>query len=75
MNADLLFCNVLSADRIQAALNKWKLEKFGDVYYRFCDTDDPDLSLILSSFGINIPRKCFKISEVKLLKAKIEMSL
>ena len=75
VNADLLYCNVLSADRIQAALNKWKLERIGDVYYRFCDTDDHDLALILDSFGISIPRKCFKISEVKQLKAKIEMSL
>lgn len=75
MNKDLLFCNVLSADRIQDALNKWKLEKIGDVYFRFCDTDDPDLALILNSFGISIPKKCFKISEVKQLKAKMEMSV
>ncbi len=75
MNKELLFSNVLSADRIQAALNKWKLEKVGDMYYRFCDTDDPDLALILSSFGINIPKKCFKISEVKHLKAEMEMSV
>ncbi len=75
VNKELLFSNVLSADRIQAALNKWKLEKIGDVYYRFCDTDDPDLSLILDSFGINIPRKCYKISEVKQLKAKMKMSM
>lgn len=75
MNKELLFCNVLSADRIQAALNKWKIEKVGDVYYRFCDTDDPDLALILNSFGITIPRKCFKTNEVKQLKAKMEMSM
>ena len=30
---------------------------------------------ILDSFGINIPRKCFKISEVKQLKAKMKMSV
>ena len=75
VNKDFLFCNALSADRIQTALNKWKLEKVGDVYYRFCDTDDPDLSLILDSFGINIPKKCFKICEVKQLKAKMKMSV
>lgn len=74
VDGDLLFSNVLSADRIQAALNKWKLEKLGDAYYRFCDTDNPDLVLILKSFGIDIPKKCFKISEVKQLKARIEMS-
>lgn len=72
---DLLFSNILSADRIQDALNKWKIEKLGDTYYRFCDLDDPDLDLILKSFNINIPRKCFMISEVKQLKSQIEMSL
>ena len=64
-----------SAERIQDALNKWKIEKLDEVYYRFCDIDDPDLDLILKSFNIIIPRKCFKISEVKQLKSKIEMSL
>ncbi len=74
INSDLLFDHVLSADRIQEALNKWKVEKLGDVYFRFCDTDDPDLSLILSSFGISIPSKCFKTSEILQLKTKLEMS-
>jgi len=72
---DLLFSNVLSADRIQTALNKWKLEMLGDTYCRFCDTDDPDLALILNSFNINIPKKCFKIGEIKQLKSKMEMSM
>lgn len=71
----LLFTNVLSADRIQVALNKLKVEKLGDTYYRFCDIDDPDLALILESFGITIPKKCFKISEIKHLKANMEMSM
>jgi hypothetical protein len=65
---------VLSADRIQDALNKLKVEKVGDTYYRFCDIDDPDLALILDSFGIKIPLKCFKIGEIKQLKAKMIMS-
>ena len=72
---DLLFSSGLSADRIQTALNKWKLEILGDTYYRFCDTDDPDLALILDSFNINIPKKCFKIGEIKQLKSKMEMSM
>ena len=72
---DLLFGNGISADRIQTALNKWKIEMLGDTYYRFCDTDNPDLSLILDSFNINIPKKCFKIGEVKQLKSKMEMSM
>ena len=52
-----------------------KIEKLGDTYYRFCDTDDPDLALILNSFNINIPKKCYKIGEVKQLKSKIDMSM
>ena len=71
----MLFSNVLSADRIQAALNKLKIEKLGDTYYRFCDIDDPDLALILDSFGISIPKKCFQIGEIKQLKSKMEMSM
>ena len=75
VDSDLIFSRVLSADRIQAALNKWKIEALGDTYYRFCDTDDPDLSLILSAFNASIPPKCYKISEVKQLKSKMELSM
>ncbi|WP_295091291.1 hypothetical protein [Ruminococcus sp.] len=70
---NLLFSNIHSADRIQDALNKWKIEKLSDTYYCFCDLDDPDLDLILKSFNINIPRKCFMISELKQQKSQIEM--
>lgn len=75
INDKLLFCNALSADRIQDALGKWKIEKIGEIYYRFCDTDNPDLALILDSFGISIPKKCFKISEIKQLKSKMNLSM
>ena len=72
---DLQFSNILSADRIQNALNQWMIESVGDVYYRFCNIDNPDLALILNSFGIDIPKKCYRISEVKQLKTKMEMSM
>ena len=74
IDTELLFSHALSADRIQTALKNWKIEKIGDIYYRFCDTDDPDLALILDSFGIAIPKKCFKISEILQLKAKMNLS-
>ena len=69
------FHTTLSADRIQTALNKWTVEKVGDVYYRFGGINDPDLSLILDSFGLNIPKKCYKISELRALKGKAKMSM
>ena len=71
---NMLFCDGLSADRIQSALNKWKIEKLGDTYFRFCDIDDPDLSMILRSFGVNIEKKCYRLNEIRQLKSKIEMS-
>ena len=74
LDPGLLFSNILSADRIQSALNKWKIEKLGDVYYRFCDSDNADLALILNSFGISIPTKCFRTQEIKQLKTAMQMS-
>ena len=70
----MLFCDGMSADRIQSALNNWKIEKLGDTYFRFCDSDDPDLCMILRSFGVKIEKKCYRLNEIKQMKAKIEMS-
>ena len=63
----------LPADRIQAALNKWTVEKIGEVYYRFSGIDDEDLKLILDSFGINIPKKLYKLAELKGMKTDIKL--
>ena len=63
----------LPADRIQAALHKWTVEKIGEVYYRFGGIDDEDLKLILDSFGINIPKKLYKLAELKGMKTDIEL--
>ena len=65
----------LSADRIQRALNKWSVEKIGEVYYRFGGINDKDLTLILDSYGIIIPKKCYKLSELKALKSMLKMSM
>lgn len=62
----------MSADRIQKALNKWKVESVGDVYYRFCGMNDPDLMTILNAFDISIPKKCYRFSDLKTLKAAIK---
>ena len=70
-----VFCTGLSADRIQAALNKWTVEKIGDIYYRFAGINDEDLLTILDSFDIEIPKKCYKISELKAIKTKFKMSM
>jgi transposase len=58
----------LSADRVQAALNKWQIEKMPNDYYRFLNIDDPDLKLILDAFGISIPYKMYRRIELKNIK-------
>lgn len=58
----------MSGERIQAALNKWKVDGLPDDLYRFMDVDDPDLSLILRAFNIEIPAKLYRRAELKAIK-------
>ena len=61
----------LSAERIREALNKWQVEKLADEYYRFNNLKDDDLTAILSAFGIEIPKKLYRIGELKHIKQTI----
>ena len=65
----------LPAYRIQKALNKWKVELLADDLYRFIDLDDPDLKLILDSFGITIPVKLFLKNDLKAQIKNINMDI
>lgn len=65
---DAYWSSGLSASRIQAALNKWKVDTLPDDLYRFMDVDDPDLKLILDAFNIRIPCKLFRRAELKSIK-------
>ena len=58
----------LSAERIQEALNKWKVMQLPEELYMFMDIDDPDLALILKAFDIEIPAKLYRKSELKSIK-------
>ncbi len=58
----------MSSERIQKALNKWKVDALPDELYRFMDVDDPDLSLILKAFGIDIPLKLYRKAELRTIK-------
>ncbi len=63
----------LSADRIQAALNKWKVDTLPTDYYRFTDIDDEDLSKILTAVNIKIPQKLYRRGELKGLKSDMKI--
>ena len=58
----------LNSERIQKALNKWKVDTLPGDLYRFTDVDDPDLKLILDAFKIKIPAKLYRKSELKRIK-------
>ena len=61
----------LSAERIIEALNKWQFEKSADEYYRFNNLKDEDLMAILDAFEIEIPKKLYRIGELKRIKQTI----
>ena len=63
----------MSGERIQTALNKWKVDTLPSDLYRFMDIDDPDLSLILKAFNIEIPPKLYRRAELKTIKTGIKI--
>lgn len=65
---DLNWSTGMSANRVQAALNKWKVDALPDDLFRFMDIDDPDLALILKAFEIEIPAKLYRRAELKTIK-------
>lgn len=65
----------LPAQRIQKALNKWKVESLSDDLYRFTDIDAPDLKLILDAFEIKIPIKLYHKADLKVPLRKINVTI
>jgi transposase len=63
----------LSAERIQAALNRCQIEKIPNDYDRFLSIDNPDLKLILDAFNIQIPYKLFRRGELKGIKTDMKI--
>lgn len=72
-NPDAYWSTGLNGHRLQEALLKWKVDLLPGELYRFMDVDDPDLKLILDSFGINIPAKLYRRSELKSIKTGIKI--
>lgn len=70
---DAYWSGGLSAARIQAALNKWKVDILPGDLYRFMDVDDPDLKLILDAFGVDIPAKLYRRAELRSIKTGIKV--
>ena len=73
IDPDAYWSSGLNAARIQAALNKWKVDLLPGDLYRFMDADDPDLKLILDAFGISLPAKLYRRAELKHIKTGIKV--
>jgi len=73
-NKNDVYWNVgMSGERIQTALNKWKVDTLPSDLYRFMNIDDPDLALILKAFNVEIPPKLYRRAELKSIKTGIEV--
>lgn len=73
VNAGAYWSSGLSGERIQKALNKWKVDLLPGDLYRFMDVEDPDLKLILDAFDIKIPAKLYRRAELKTIKTDIRI--
>lgn len=73
VDADAYWSSGLNGERIQEALNRWKVDLLPGEFYRFMDVDDPDLKLILDAFDIKIPAKLYRKAELKSIKANIKI--
>ena len=73
VDPDAYWSSGLNPSRIQAALNKWKVDTLPNDLYRFMDVDNPDLKLILDAFNIHIPPKLYRKAELKSIKTGISV--
>jgi len=62
----------LSGERIQRALNKWQVDLLPGDYYKFMNTNEADLKLILHAFNIKIPSKFYRRAELRQFKTNIK---
>lgn len=62
----------MSGNRIQRALQKWKVIPMGAESYWFADVDDPDLSSLLDAYDLKIPQKLYTNGELRRLKKLVK---
>lgn len=70
---DKLWNYGMSGKRVQAALQKWQIEKLPNDLYRFCNVQDEDVKKLLDAFSIDIPLKLYTRGEIRKIKTKIKV--
>lgn len=72
MDEKLTWHEGLSADRIQNALNKFKVGELSQGFYRFDNLQDSDIQTILSSFDFNIEKKLYSAGDLRSFGGKLK---
>ncbi len=58
---------------LQAALQKWQIDKLPGDLYRFSNTMDDDLKKILSAFSLEIVPKLYIRGDLRKMKANMAL--
>ena len=61
----------ISEERIRRALKRWTIDSLPNKYYRFNNVDDEDLKLIFKAFSIDIPKKLYRLGDLRSLKQTV----
>ena len=62
----------LSADRVQKALNQFKIEKLSQGFYRFENVENEDLKLLLESFEMKVEKKLYSAGDLRKVSKQIK---
>jgi transposase len=63
----------LSANKLKKALSDLSISLYSDNRYRFNNIDEPNVKLLLDSFGINIVPDLYNKTDLKVIKNKIKI--
>jgi transposase len=62
----------MAGERLQRALRKWRIERMPGDLFRFCDTDDKDVTALLKAFDIKIAPRLYTRGELRDIKSNIK---
>ena len=62
----------MAGERLQRALRKLRIERMSGDLFRFCDTDDKDVTALLKAFDIKIAPRLYTRGELRDIKSNIK---
>ena len=71
LDEGLMWHEGLSANRIQEALNRFKVDELAQGYYRFEGHNNLDVQLLWESFGLNIEKKLYTTGQLRTMPSRL----